>query len=406
MKRLLMAWILCLWSIPAVAVPATVQVISNRTGTASVFSVTFPASTVAGDFVIVSAYFYKSEAFKSITDSQGNAFTEVGGQLVTQGGSASRVYYAQSIKGGPETITVNLWSNSPYLGLYLAEYSGISATSPIDGQIGSAGAAGAVSSGNITTTVVGDVVYGFCTSDGLCSPGSGFVSRMSLDGNLVEDKVTGTAGPYAAIASSNSGWSMQMVVLKPSGSVGLSPVITSGLTAMATAGMAFSYQIAATNSPTSFTAAGLPSGLSVSASTGLISGTPTLAGASIITMTAKNSAGIGSAILALIVQNPSGVILEQVVDNGIQTIPGVTLQPGGCSVTAIPSANATTSMTASINTNTNLAGVAGYVPSQNGTPSFYPVWISPGQINVEFCNNTPNQIITGSFPVLWKLLLP
>src|SRR5580704_8588958 len=50
---------------------------------------------------------------------------------------------------------------------------------------------------------------------------------------------------------------------KPRGSI--PPVITSGGTASATKGAAFSYQITATNSPTSFGASGLPAGLTVNA---------------------------------------------------------------------------------------------------------------------------------------------
>ena len=58
------------------------------------------------------------------------------------------------------------------------------------------------------------------------------------------------------------------------------PAITSATSAGGTVGMGFSYQIAATNSPTSYSATGLPVGLSVSTATGLISGTPTSAGTS------------------------------------------------------------------------------------------------------------------------------
>ena len=50
------------------------------------------------------------------------------------------------------------------------------------------------------------------------------------------------------------------------------PVITSAGSANGTVGTAFSYQITGTNSPTSFNATGLPGGLSVSTSTGLILG--------------------------------------------------------------------------------------------------------------------------------------
>jgi hypothetical protein len=77
------------------------------------------------------------------------------------------------------------------------------------------------------------------------------------------------------------------------------PAITSPLTASGTVGVAFSYQITATNNPTSYNATGLPAGLSVNTTTGLISGTPTAAGSFNVTISATNSAGTGSATLAL-----------------------------------------------------------------------------------------------------------
>jgi hypothetical protein len=71
------------------------------------------------------------------------------------------------------------------------------------------------------------------------------------------------------------------------------------LTASGTVGVKFSYQIAASNNPTSFNATGLPAGLSVTTTTGLISGTPTAAGSFNVTISAINAAGTGSATLAL-----------------------------------------------------------------------------------------------------------
>jgi hypothetical protein len=53
------------------------------------------------------------------------------------------------------------------------------------------------------------------------------------------------------------------------------PVVTSSGTAIGQVGQAFSYQITATNAPTSFGATGLPAGLSLNATSGVISGVPT-----------------------------------------------------------------------------------------------------------------------------------
>ncbi len=80
------------------------------------------------------------------------------------------------------------------------------------------------------------------------------------------------------------------------------PVITSPNTARAVVGGAFSYQITATNLPTSYNASGLPAGLTVSTSTGLISGTPSAAGVAIVSLSATNSGGPGGRTLSLDVQ--------------------------------------------------------------------------------------------------------
>lgn len=63
----------------------------------------------------------------------------------------------------------------------------------------------------------------------------------------------------------------------------------------------FNYVITATNSPTLYAATGLPTGLTVNASNGLISGIPTPAGTYYITLTASNSAGSGTQSLTLTV---------------------------------------------------------------------------------------------------------
>jgi hypothetical protein len=69
------------------------------------------------------------------------------------------------------------------------------------------------------------------------------------------------------------------------------PVITSAISAKATAGVNFTYAITATNNPTSFAASGLPAGLSLNTITGLISGVPQSYGSATVILSASNAAG-------------------------------------------------------------------------------------------------------------------
>ncbi len=92
------------------------------------------------------------------------------------------------------------------------------------------------------------------------------------------------------------------------------PEITSPATATATVGQPFSYQIAATNSPTSFSAygpgvaGGLPDGLSFNATSGLIQGTPILAGQTFFVVRASNANGDGSLFVTLTVAGNPAIV--------------------------------------------------------------------------------------------------
>jgi hypothetical protein len=84
----------------------------------------------------------------------------------------------------------------------------------------------------------------------------------------------------------------------------LAPIITSQTNAAATVGVAFNYILFATGLPTSYTTVGLPVGLTLNTVTGLISGTPTTAGTTVVTIIATNSVGADNSFLTLTVAAP------------------------------------------------------------------------------------------------------
>jgi len=100
------------------------------------------------------------------------------------------------------------------------------------------------------------------------------------------------------------------------------PVINSPTTASGTVGLAFSYTITATNSPTSFNATGLPAGLNVNTTTGVISGTPTAVGTFGVTISASNANGTGTATLTLTINAPPNGLFVGFRLPDFQTPPG------------------------------------------------------------------------------------
>jgi RHS repeat-associated protein len=152
----------------------------------------------------------------------------------------------------------------------------------------------------------------------------------------------------------------------------IAPTITSILEKSGNVGVSFSYQIQAQNSPTSFGATNLPPGLSLNASTGVISGTPTQQGASSVGLSATNAVGTGTATLAV-----------TIAATPIPVVTGATIQaalgmPVSYSVTAT---NSPTSYQANANNfppGVSMSGSSGFISGTPTTAGSYSVAVTAG----------------------------
>jgi hypothetical protein len=182
--------------------------------------------------------------------------------------------------------------------------------------------------------------------DTVTLPSSGYENLEQITFRLIGS----TTGCSSTFATSGTGGPSSIRLL---GAVSPmpAPVINSALTATGNVGSPFSYTITAANKPSAFSAVGLPSGLTLNGTSGLISGTPQDEGSFSVSLTASNSGGSGNASLSLSIGKGTQSIL-------FNTLPSRTFGDADFTISAIASSALPVSFSSS---NTAVATVSGNV---------------------------------------------
>jgi len=189
------------------------------------------------------------------------------------------------------------------------------------------GAAPAITSATSATATVGTAFqYQIVASNSPTSYAATTLAGTGLSLNATTGLISGTptaAGPITTqITATNSTGASAPVTLtitvNAAQPVGSAPSITSSTVATATVGSSFSYQISATDSPTSYAADNLAgTGLAIDTATGVISGTPTTAGTITTHISATNAVGTSTPVTVTITVNPAATTAPVVTAFGL-----------------------------------------------------------------------------------------
>ncbi len=364
---------------------------TGATGTASPITVSL-SSVAAGDLIVCEVSLESNVTFTSVSDPVNGTYSPaIALHTNTLLGQQLGIFAIPNAAAGSYSVSL-AWTGGAqgYQAMACQSWTGVATSAPQDTnmteQQDGSSTANPTSGSAATPAAAGELVIGNLQTDRqVPTAGANYAltdaatTTMMWPEYWIQTTATATHAPYT---NSTDTWTDQMVAFKPnsSGAGVAAPSITSATTASGTVGSSLTYQITATNTPTSYGATGLPAGLTVNTSTGLISGTPTAAGTSTVTLTATNAGGTGTASMSLAIAaegpalsvNATSIPFGDVTD-GSPSYQSVTLTSSGTTAVTVSAGSVS-------GTGYTISGVS------------FPSTLNPGQtatLEIEFDPTTP-----------------
>jgi len=219
---------------PSVAI-SLVQHVSRDAGTTTSSTLAFTSNNVAGDLIVVSIRASSTGQVFSVSDSNGNTYRRAVQFNETVDATTLGIFYAENAHAGANTVTVSDTISGTFR-FAILEYSGIATASSLDGTAAAQGTSASPNSGNLTTSVPGDLLFGIASTANPASftAAAGYVIRESVPSNgaklIAEDRVQPSAGAASAGATLGASdiWGSALAAFKAaSGGAVTAPTITS-----------------------------------------------------------------------------------------------------------------------------------------------------------------------------------
>jgi hypothetical protein len=195
-------------------------------GANTTYGITFDSAVVSGNGVLGCVGYVGT--LTSVTDDKSNTYT-LGSTLTTGGSFSTTAFYALGLTNAPITFTANFsGGGATYTLISADEFSGIGSFDVQAGQTQlNPSGTDSISSGSATTTVNGELIYGFvfATSTGASSThGTGFAytAAQASDATHYPEFLTqGSAGAVAVTANpgANDTWNTVLLAFKPAAAV-------------------------------------------------------------------------------------------------------------------------------------------------------------------------------------------